>query len=119
MNNTSKPQSIADKETEPRKDSVLLRQAYLYDSAKGRLLARDHRKTRPEVLEIFAELVEVATKYKKLIGRHLPVLGELGELFAEIVFGIKRHNPITQGSDGMLGNDFVEVKTITPDKKPA
>jgi hypothetical protein len=117
MNTTTRPQSIADKEAEARKDSALLRHAYLYDSAKGRLLPRDHRKVRPEVLDIFADLVEVAAKYKKLTGRHLPVLGELGELFAEIMFGIKRHKPMTRGSDGLLGNDFVEVKTITPDKK--
>jgi hypothetical protein len=32
------------------------------------------------------------------------------------MFGIKRHGPMTRGSDGMLGHDFVEVKTITPDK---
>src|SRR5512137_536633 len=116
MNPTS-PQSIAQKEAEARKDSVLLRHAYLYDSTKGRLLPRDHRKVRPEMLEVFGELVEAAAKYKRLTGRHLPILGELGELFAEIMFGIKRHNPMTQGSDGLLGNDFVEVKTITPDKK--
>ncbi len=117
MNTATKPQSIADKEAKARKDSVLLRHAYLYDSAKGRLLPKDHRKVRPEILEVFGELVEAAAKYKKLTGRHLPVLGELGELFAEIMFGIKRHDPMTQGSDGMLGNDFVEVKTITPDKR--
>jgi hypothetical protein len=116
MSTTTRPQSIADKEAEARKDSVLLRHAYLYDSAKGRLLPKDHRKVRPEILEVFGEMVEAAAKYKKLTGRHLPILGELGELFAEIMFGIKRHNPMTQGSDGMLGHDFVEVKTITPDK---
>ncbi len=112
-----KLQSIADKEAKARKDSVLLRHAYLYDSAKGRLLHRDHRKVRPEILNVFADLVEAAAKYKRLTGRHLPILGELGELFAEIMFGIKRHKPMTQGSDGLIGNDFVEVKTITPDKK--
>ena len=117
MNTIIKPQSIADKEAEARKDSVLLRHAYLYDSAKGRLLPRDHRKVRPEILEVFGELVEAAAKYKRLTGRHLPILGELGELFSEIMFGIKRHNPMTRGSDGLLGNDFVEVKTITPDKR--
>ena len=115
--NPTNPQSLADKEAEARKASVLLRHAYLYDSAKGRLLAKDHRKVRPEILEVFGELVEVACKYKKLTGRHLPILGELGELFAEIMFGIERHDPMTRGSDGMLGKDFVEVKTITPDKK--
>jgi len=76
-----------------------------------------HRKVSQELLEVFGELVEAAAKYKKLTGRHLPILGELGELFAEIMFGIKRHGPMTQGSDGKLGNDFVEIKTITPDKK--
>jgi hypothetical protein len=116
MNSIVKPQSLADREAEARKNSVQLRHAYLYDSAKGRLLPRDHRKVRPELLEVFGELVEAAAKYKKLTGRHLPILGELGELFVEIMFGIKRHNPMTQGSDGLLGNDFVEVKTITPDK---
>ena len=36
MNTTIKPQSIAAKEAAARKDSVLLRYAYLYDSAKGK-----------------------------------------------------------------------------------
>lgn len=117
MNGITKPRSIADKEAEARKDSVLLRYAYLYDSAKGKLLPRDHPTVRPEILQVFGELVEAAAKYKTLTGRHLPILGELGELFVEIKFGIKRHNPMTRGSDGLLGNDFVEVKTITPDKR--
>jgi hypothetical protein len=40
----------------------------------------------------------------------------LGELYAEIKYGIKRHKPHTRGSDGKLGNDFVEIKTISPEK---
>jgi hypothetical protein len=115
--NPTRPQSLADKEAEARKDSVLLNYAYLYTTARGTLLPKDHRKVRPELLEMFEELVAVAAKYKKLTGRHLPILGELGELFAEIMFGLKRHDPMTRGSDGMLGKDFVEVKTITPDKR--
>jgi hypothetical protein len=71
------------------------------------------------MLEVFRELVEAAIKYKRLTGRHLPILGELGELFVEIMFGITRHEPMTRGSDGLLGNDLVEVKTITPDKRKA
>lgn len=71
----------------------------------------------PEIVEIFEELVETATNYKEITGRYLPVFGELGELFAEITLGIKRHKPRTQGSDGRLGNDFIEIKTITPEKK--
>ena len=70
-----------------------------------------------ELIQIFEELVETADSYKQITGRYLPVFGELGELFAEITFGIKRHKPRAQGSDGRLGNDFVEVKTITPEKR--
>jgi len=70
-----------------------------------------------ELIQIFEELVETAANYKDVTGRYLPIFGELGELFAEITFGIKRHKPRTQGSDGRLGNDFIEVKTITPEKK--
>jgi len=70
-----------------------------------------------ELIKIFEELVETAANYKDITGRYLPIFGELGELFAEITYGIKRHKPRTQGSDGRLGNDFIEVKTITPEKK--
>ncbi len=28
-----------------------------------------------------------------------------------------RYRPVSQGSDGKVGDDFVEVKTITPHKK--
>jgi hypothetical protein len=115
--NPTKPKSVAEKEAEARKNSVLLRYAHLSDCAKSRMLPKDYRNVQPQLLELFSELVQVATKYKKLTGHHLPILGELGELFAEIMFGIKRHGPMTQGSDGKLGNDFVEVKTITPDKQ--
>jgi len=115
--NPTRPLSLAGKEAEARKSSVLLRHAYLFDSSKGGLLPKNYPKIRPELLEVFEELVATAMKYKKVTGYHLPFLGELGELYAAIMFGIDRHRPRTQGSDGMLGNDFVEVKTITPDKR--
>jgi hypothetical protein len=73
----------------------------------------------PELVQVFEELVDIAHNYKDITGRYLQVFGELGELFAEITFGIKRHKPGTQGSDGRLGNDFIEIKTITPEKKRA
>ena len=71
----------------------------------------------PQLIEIFETLVYDAAWYKNHTGRYLPIFGELGEIFAEITFGIKRHKPRTQGSDGRMGNDFIEVKTITPEKK--
>lgn len=80
-------------------------------------LRKRYPKANLELIQIFEELVDLAKNYKLVTGRYLPIFGELGELFAEITFGIIRHKPRTQGSDGRLGNDFVEVKTITPEKK--
>lgn len=70
----------------------------------------------PELLMIFESLVESAMSYHELTGRYLQIWGELGELYAEIKYGIKRHKPHTRGSDGRLGNDFIEIKTISPEK---
>jgi hypothetical protein len=70
----------------------------------------------PELVAVFERLVEVAVDHKALTGKYLQIWGELGELFAEVQFGLKRHRAHTQGSDGRLGNDFVEVKTISPEK---
>jgi hypothetical protein len=70
----------------------------------------------PELVGIFQRLVETAASYRDLTGRYLQIWGELGELYAEISYGIRRHKPNTPGSDGKLGNDYVEVKTISPEK---
>jgi hypothetical protein len=70
----------------------------------------------PELVMIFESLVENAMSYYELTGRYLQIWGELGELYAEVRYGIKRHKPHVQGSDGRLGNDFIEIKTISPEK---
>lgn len=70
-----------------------------------------------ELKEIFEVLVHTASNYKDHTGRFLDIFGELGELYAEIQLGIRRHKPNTPGSDGRVGNDFVEVKTISPLKQ--
>lgn len=114
--NPTRSKSLAEKAVEARKNSVLLNFVYHTTPTKGMMIPKQYRHVQPELLAIFEELVESAAKYKHITGRHLPILGELGELFAEIMFGIKRHGPRTQGSDGKLGDDFVEIKTITPDK---
>ena len=73
-------------------------------------------EVHPEIIQIFENLVESAATYHSVAGRYLQIWGELGELFAEIAFGVKRHKPFTQGSDGKIGNDFIEIKTISPEK---
>ena len=69
-----------------------------------------------QLWELLGELVESARTYIEVTGRHLPIYGELGELYGEIKYGIKRHKPNAEGSDGRMGNDFVEIKTISPHK---
>jgi hypothetical protein len=76
-----------------------------------------HPQASPELVLIFEDLVDSAISYFELTGRYLQIWGELGELYAEIKYGIKRHKPFTQGSDGKLGNDFIEIKTISPEKE--
>lgn len=68
------------------------------------------------LIQIFEDMIEVAEQYYEITGRYLPIFGELGEILAEITFDIKRHKPRAQGSDGRLDNDFIEIKTITPEK---
>ena len=77
----------------------------------------DNRQQTPSTLqlwELLDELVDTARNYLEVTGRHLPIFGELGELYGEAKYGIKRHKPNTQGSDGKMGKDFVEIKTISP-----
>jgi hypothetical protein len=86
----------------------------------GQLYEQEVKQAYPHVdsslAMLFEELVENAKSYHYLTGRYLQIWGELGELYAEVKYGIKRHKPHTQGSDGKLGNDFIEVKTISPEK---
>lgn len=74
------------------------------------------QKPDPKLISIFEGLVESAASYYEHTGRFLQIWGELGEIFAEVEYGIKRHRPHTMGSDGKLGDDFIEVKTISPEK---
>lgn len=92
---------------------------WINDQIHERELREQYPNASPQLVQIFEELVTVAMDYRCVTGRYLPVFGELGELFAEITFGIKRHKPRTQGSDGRLGDDFIEIKTITPEKRKA
>jgi hypothetical protein len=73
-------------------------------------------KSSVPLVRNFESLVDAAIEYRSLTGRYLQIWGELGEFYAEIKFGIQRHRPHVPGSDGKLGNDFVEVKTISPEK---
>jgi len=68
------------------------------------------------LLPTLRDLIAVAKQYYKVTGSHLQVYGDIGELFGAVTFGVSLHRNYAQGSDGRLGNEFVEVKTITPFK---
>ena len=91
-----------------------------WDWINGQLADQELQAEYPhaslEVIQCFESLVEAALQYKQATGRYLQIWGELGELYAEIKLGITRHRPGTPGSDGRLGNDWIEVKTISPEK---
>lgn len=69
-----------------------------------------------EQAEIFEDLVDCAERHFKNTGRYMQVWGELGEIYAEIRFGLRRHRTHQAGSDGTIAGKLVEVKTISPEK---
>ncbi|MCB1701732.1 MAG: hypothetical protein KDI14_12950 [Halioglobus sp.] len=69
-----------------------------------------------EQIEIFEDLVDCAARHFDNTGRYLQVWGELGETYAEIKFGLRRHETHRAGSDGTIAGKLVEVKTISPEK---
>jgi hypothetical protein len=79
-------------------------------------IRQEYPQVDPELAMLFEDLVGNAADYHAMTGRYLQIWGELGELYAEVKYGIQRHRPHTQGSDGKLGKDFIEVKTISPEK---
>src|SRR5690606_19975779 len=62
-------------------------------------LREQYPHASPTVARLFEELVAVAREYREETGRYLQIWGELGEVYAEIKFGLKRHSPGHRGSD--------------------
>lgn len=69
-----------------------------------------------EQAEIFYDLLDCAARHFQNTGRYLQIWGELGEIYAEIKFGLRRHGTHEAGSDGKIAGKLVEVKTISPEK---
>ena len=71
----------------------------------------------PAYVRAFHDLHQTARRFHRATGRHLDIFGELGELYAALMLNLRLHRPNAQGADGRVGNDFVEVKTISPSKR--
>lgn len=69
-----------------------------------------------EQINVFEDLVNCSIRHFKNTGRYLQIWGELGEIYAEIKFGLRRHGTHHAGSDGTIEGMLVEVKTISPEK---
>jgi len=69
-----------------------------------------------EQTQILQDLVDCAARHFENTGRYLQIWGELGEIYAEIKFGLRRHKTHRAGSDGTIAGKLVEVKTISPEK---
>jgi hypothetical protein len=69
-----------------------------------------------EQAEILEDLIDCAERHFRNTGRYLQVWGELGEIYAEVKFGLCRHGTHRSGSDGTIDGKLVEVKTISPEK---
>lgn len=102
------PQSELSPEREPSHES---------ESSPECEPSTEKSESSPEIWRRLMELIRQADE-AQVKGENIgSQIGEMGELFAEAKFGIKRHRRYAQGSDGKIGNDFVEVKTFSPWKK--
>jgi hypothetical protein len=64
-----------------------------------------------------AELIDQAIFHEKISASPFPNWGRVGELYVAERFGVELSRPHAQGHDGRLGNELVEIKTITPRKQ--
>lgn len=70
----------------------------------------------PAYIAAFQGLLRSARDFEAATTRHLEIYGSIGELYGAITHGIVLHRRNAEGSDGQLGNNFVEIKTISPFK---
>lgn len=99
-------------------DSIIdpeeVRYSRLAELEREASLRRNYPNADLALVPYFRDLLGLAESYFFDTGQHLDVYGDIGELFGAIMYGIKLHKNYAQGSDGKLGKDFVEIKTIAP-----
>lgn len=73
-----------------------------------------HQLTEEALLRRF---VDEASAWERKTGKACSLWGHIGESYAALRFGVKLSRKNAQGHDGRLGNNLVEIKTITPLKR--
>ncbi|WP_425090737.1 hypothetical protein [Tropicimonas sp. S265A] len=66
------------------------------------------------LVPFFLDMLSLARDYFEATGQHLNLYGDIGELYGAVAYGIRLHKRYAMGSDGRLGKDFVEIKTLVP-----
>lgn len=67
-----------------------------------------------DLIQYLEDLLQIAEDYNRQTGRHLNVYGDIGELYGAVVYGIRLNRLYAPGADGRMGDDHVEIKTISP-----
>jgi hypothetical protein len=89
------------------------------EALAGMLVRAKVSETRnpcPELKDL-RRLLSLASELENEAGKVSPLWGRIGELYAAFRYGIRLSRKNAQGHDGRIGNDLVEIKTITPLKR--
>lgn len=72
------------------------------------------RATDINLVPYLEELLCLARNFFHETGRHLNVYGDIGELYGAVVYGVRLNKEYAPGADGRIGDDHIEIKTISP-----
>ena len=85
------------------------------NTAKALAITEPVREVEPQGAELLALLMDAIAQSADS-REASPLWGRIGELYVAERFGVGLTKAYTQGHDGRLGDDLVEIKTITPSK---
>lgn len=86
------------------------------DAPSGFLIEDDPEDEQPHDWDLCC-MIWQAFASERRTGETSKLWGRIGELYASERFGIALSRDGTQGHDGKLGDEFVEIKTISPHKR--
>lgn len=69
--------------------------------------------------ELLFRILAAKNHYEHTLGKISPEWGPIGEAYIAERFGVKLCSRHTEGHDGRLGDELIEIKTITPHKRRA